>query len=190
MRERERGRRTDTICETEGASGLDRTPNVLYPSRTLFESGVLVEFAKVLAREHFETRDDFFARQVPDRLDRSLLGHLDLEFALAEPELEFFRHEPVHVRFGDHVLTRDPEVNISLSDETRNVGRGEEHAVKTSRCVRYIRRVFSLEVFSPGGKKEGTDSAMLWLRTRQTSRRCERVNWMSAPGGKRKELID
>lgn len=121
--------RTNAVGEAERASCLDTATNVLDLGRSLGLARLLVQLAKVPSRENLEARDDLLADQVLDRLDGAAFGDLHLQLALAELEREDLGDEAVHVRFGDHILTGDTKVDVTLADESRDVGRGQEDPV-------------------------------------------------------------
>ena len=90
--------RTDGICETEGAGCFDAATDVLDRStRITYEPRAIVDILEKATCEHFEARDDAFAREILDALYRTRRGNLHLERALAKAEPQRFRHERLHL---------------------------------------------------------------------------------------------
>lgn len=121
---------TNTVGQSQSARRLDRTSHVFYPRRLAILGKLGVERTEVLARQNLEAGRELEPDQVLGRLEQGRLGHLDLELALAETERVHLGNELGHVSLGDHVLPGDAKMNIALSDEAGDVGRGEEHTVK------------------------------------------------------------
>ena len=126
-----RDARTDSICETECAGGFDAAADVLDQStRIADEPGATVDVREEAPGEHLEARDDTLPRESLGALHWPRFGNLHLQRALAEAEPQRFRHEGLHLRFEDHVVARDAQVDVALADEGRYVGRREEDAVR------------------------------------------------------------
>lgn len=94
------------------------------------QAHLTVDRVKVLPRKDLEARDDPLPREVLRGPVAAALRHLHLERALAEPELEHLGDVLRHVRLEHDVVARDPEVDIALADERRDVGRRQKYAVK------------------------------------------------------------
>jgi hypothetical protein len=122
--------RTDGICKTERAGCFDTAADVLDRStRITHEPCAIVNVGEEATGEHFETRDDALAREGLDALLRSRIGNLHLQRALSKAEPQRLRHEGLHLRLEDHVVACYPQVDVTLADEGRYVGRWEEDAV-------------------------------------------------------------
>lgn len=125
--------RTDAVRKAQRACRLDTAANVLDLGLDALLPALGIQLAKVPSRKDLEAGDDLLADEILDRLDVASLGHLDLQLALSELELERLRDESVHVCFRNHVLARDAEVDVTLADEARDVGRREEDAASGRR---------------------------------------------------------
>lgn len=157
---------TDAIRETEGARSFDAAADVLDLGAAPRLARFLVEVGKVASGENLEACDHLLADEILDGCDGSTFRDLHLEFAFAEFERQDLGNEAIDVGFRDHVLSGDTKVHVALSDETRDVGRGQEDAVRQAVSGRDVTRG-AIE----GQVRLSTYRAMLWLRTRHTSRR-------------------
>ena len=84
-----------------------------------------------------------------------------MEGAFSKVETEGLVDVVLHFCFEDHIVTSDPEVDVSLSDKRRDVSGREEDPVNVGQYERVI----------ASGSLTTTYSAMLWFKDRQTSRR-------------------
>lgn len=129
MGETKKDARTDSVCETECAGSFDAAADVLDQSTRIGdEPGAIVNVREEAPGEHFEARDDTLPCESLGALHRSRFGNLHLQRALAKAEPQRFRHEGLHLRFEDHVVARDAQVDVALADEGRYVGCWEEDA--------------------------------------------------------------
>ena len=122
-------RLTDAIRETKGACSFDAAADVLDLGAAPRLARFLVEVGKVASGENLEACDHLLADEILDGCDGSTFRDLHLEFAFAEFERQDLGNEAIDVGFRDHVLSGDTKVHVALSDETRDVGRGQEDAV-------------------------------------------------------------
>lgn len=129
--------RTDSVSETKGASGFNASSNILdFRPILANEVQLVVDFAKVPARQDFETRDHSLACEISGGLVRGRLWDLDLQGAFSKVETEDLVDVVLHFGFEDHVVTGDTEIDIALSDERRDIRSREKHPVRLDQSRR------------------------------------------------------
>ena len=121
---------TNSISKPKRASRFNTSANIFDFGPILTdEVQLVVNFGKVLAGQNFEARNDSLARKVSSRLVRGRLWDLDLQSTFSKVETEDLVDVVLHFSFEDHIVTGDPEIDITLSDERRNVRSRKKHPV-------------------------------------------------------------
>ena len=88
---------------------------------------LVVNSTKVLASQDFETRNHSLARGVSSGLVGRRLRDLDLQSAFPKVQAEDLIDIVLHICFEDDIVTGDTEIDVTLSDERRDVRGGEEN---------------------------------------------------------------
>jgi hypothetical protein len=90
----------------------------------LLLSSLALQSLKVLSGKSSEGRANVLSDELLGGVVLSILGNLNLEFALSESKVEELLN--LNLGLSDHVTSGDSEVDTSLSDETRDIGGGKE----------------------------------------------------------------
>ncbi|KAL1999427.1 hypothetical protein VTN02DRAFT_4528 [Thermoascus thermophilus] len=131
----------DAVSDTQGARGLDTAADVLdlraqVPAAAfpvaLAGIAVALELGEEGLGQRREARDDVLPDQLPRVRDGSLLGHLHLQPARAESQVQHLLDPgglpagQVRIVLGDLVAAGDAQIDAALAHEGGDVGGGQE----------------------------------------------------------------
>ena len=162
---------TNSVSEAKGTGRFHASTNVLNFRPILpDEVQLVVDFTEMLASKHFETRNHPLACEIGGGLVRRRLRNLDLQSAFSKVQTEDFLDVVLHFGFEDHIVTGDAEIDVTLSDEGRDIrGRKKNPENPNQSSGDY------------SGVMTETYSTRSWFNERQTSRRWCLRNRISAP---------
>ena len=131
---------TNSVSEAKRTGRLHASTDVLNFRPILpDEVQLVVDFAKVLASQHFETRNHPLAREVSSGLVRGRLRDLDLQSAFSKAQTEGFLDVVLHLGFEDHIVTGDAEIDVTLSDKGRDIRGRKENPESLNQSRRLLR---------------------------------------------------